>query len=176
LKPKIIRKEFGNCCDWCKEVVGVYTYPDVPDGVYKRHRYCKCRVIFEPGDGRRQDVHTKRWIDFDKNGKIEKRKENTNKKLVSVDSKQFGKKASKHMSDYGLDVSNENDREKFQEIIFNIVDNSDYRVYGVDWRGQSDPVIAYVKGKDAVLVNKNNEFITIMKGGAENARIKNKGK
>ena len=24
LTPKIVRKEAGNCCDWCKEIVGVY--------------------------------------------------------------------------------------------------------------------------------------------------------
>lgn len=75
LKPKIIRKEVGNCCAWCKEVVGTYAYPDVPEGVYKRHRYCRCTVEYYPGDGKRQDVHSKKWIDPEKAGKIEKRKE-----------------------------------------------------------------------------------------------------
>ncbi|WBW49558.1 hypothetical protein O6R05_06060 [Peptoniphilus equinus] len=60
LRPKIVRKEAGNCCDWCKEVVGTYEYPDeVPDNVYKRHRFCRCTVECNPGDGRLQNVHTK---------------------------------------------------------------------------------------------------------------------
>lgn len=73
LTPKIVRKEVGNCCDWCKEVVGVYEYPDVPKDVYRRHQRCKCTVDYLPGDGRKQDVHTKKWIDADKNDEIQKR-------------------------------------------------------------------------------------------------------
>ncbi len=75
LKPKIIRKEVGNCCDWCKEVVGVYVYPDVPEDVYKRHRYCRCTVDYLPGNGKKQDVWSKKWIDVDKDDKIIVRKE-----------------------------------------------------------------------------------------------------
>lgn len=74
LRPKIVRKEVGNCCDWCKEVVGTYTYPDVPEDVYRRHRYCRCTVEYYPGDGKRQDVHTKKWIDPEIEGKIKVRK------------------------------------------------------------------------------------------------------
>lgn len=62
LSPKIVRREVGNCCDWCKEVVGSYRYPDVPEGVYKRHRYCRCTVAYEAGKYA-TDVHTKREYD-----------------------------------------------------------------------------------------------------------------
>lgn len=75
LKPKIIRKEVGNCCSWCKEVVGVYEYPDVPEDVYKRHRFCRCTVDYLPGNGKKQDVWSKKWIDVDKDDKIIVRKE-----------------------------------------------------------------------------------------------------
>ena len=44
------------CCDWCREVVGEYDYPDVSDDVYKRHRYCRCTVEYKAGNGRAQDV------------------------------------------------------------------------------------------------------------------------
>lgn len=74
LKPKIVRRETGSCCDWCKEVVGVYEYPKVPKDVYRRHRYCRCTVDYHPGDGKVQNVHTKKWIDPEKDNKIEKRK------------------------------------------------------------------------------------------------------
>lgn len=75
LKPKIIRKETGNCCDWCKAVVGKYGYPDAPKDVFRRHRYCRCTVEYDPGNGKKQNVHNKKWIDPEKAGKIEKRKE-----------------------------------------------------------------------------------------------------
>lgn len=61
LSPKIIRREAGGCCDWCRELVGEYEYPDVPDDIYRRHRYCRCTVDYYPGDGRRQNVHSKKW-------------------------------------------------------------------------------------------------------------------
>lgn len=75
LRPKIIRKEGGHCCDWCKSVVGTYEYPNVPKDVYRRHRYCRCTVDYLPGDGKKQDVWSKKWTDVEKEGKIEKRKE-----------------------------------------------------------------------------------------------------
>lgn len=60
LTPKIVRREAGNCCNWCKEVVGTYEYPNVPKDVYRRHRFCRCTVDYLPGDGKIQNVHTKK--------------------------------------------------------------------------------------------------------------------
>lgn len=60
MSPKIIRKEVGNCCKWCKNLVGTYKYPDVPKDVYRRHRNCRCTVEYIPKKGIRQDVHTKK--------------------------------------------------------------------------------------------------------------------
>lgn len=61
LKPKIIRKAAPSCCDWCDKLDGEYDYPDVPQDVYRRHRFCRCTVEYDPGDSRRQDVWTKQW-------------------------------------------------------------------------------------------------------------------
>ena len=61
LKPKVVRRSSGNCCEWCDEVAGTYEYPNVPDEVYRRHRHCNCQVDYHPGDGKIQDVHTKAW-------------------------------------------------------------------------------------------------------------------
>ncbi len=74
LKAKIIRKSTGHCCDWCEEVAGEYEYPDVPKDVYRRHRFCRCTVEYDPGNGRRQNVHSKKWRDIDENEKLEERK------------------------------------------------------------------------------------------------------
>lgn len=86
LMPKITRREAGNCCDWCKEVVGTYTYPDVPENIYKRHRYCRCTVDYDPGDGKRKNVHSKEWIDPEKDDKIEARKKIGARKSVQRNS------------------------------------------------------------------------------------------
>ena len=61
LKPTVTRIVRGDCCDWCRQVAGKYEYPDVPDDVYRRHRFCRCTVEYDPGDSRKQDVWTKGW-------------------------------------------------------------------------------------------------------------------
>lgn len=63
LSPKIIRKTSGKCCEWCNNLAGTYSYPDVPKDVYRRHNNCRCTVEYDPGDGKkkRQDVWSKVW-------------------------------------------------------------------------------------------------------------------
>lgn len=61
LKPMVRRRAPGWCCRWCRSLVGEYSYPDVPKDVYRRHENCRCSVTYDPGDGRRQNVHSKRW-------------------------------------------------------------------------------------------------------------------
>ena len=75
MKPKIVRKMAGNCCEWCKAVVGKYYYPDVPRDVYRRHQRCRCTVDYVPGDGKVQNVHTKQWREEQEYDKIKIRKE-----------------------------------------------------------------------------------------------------
>lgn len=60
LRPKVIRRATGRCCDWCRALAGAYDYP-VDREVYQRHENCRCTVLYDPGDGRRQNVHSKRW-------------------------------------------------------------------------------------------------------------------
>lgn len=65
LSPRIMRSAHGTQpCDWCRSMEGIYKYPDVPDGVYKRHDRCRCTVEYYPGDEReirRQNIWTKEW-------------------------------------------------------------------------------------------------------------------
>lgn len=86
--------------------------------------------------------------------------------------KQFGKKVGKHAIDFGLDPSKAEDREVFQGIINNIMNNSDEVRIGF-WRGQSEDVLFHILGDDVVITDQNNEFISILKGGINNARVKN---
>lgn len=60
LNPKIKRTSSGQCCQWCDEIAGIYDYP-APDEVYRRHQNCNCLVEYYPGNGLKQNVHTKRW-------------------------------------------------------------------------------------------------------------------
>lgn len=86
--------------------------------------------------------------------------------------KQYGKKIGKHARDYGLDPSEPLQRAKMYEIINNIVENCDIVKIG-PWRGQEKEVVFYIKGEDVVICSQENEFISILKGGIKNERVKN---
>ena len=58
LSPKIKRIATGNCCKWCRSLAGTYDYP-VPREIYRRHENCRCLVLYDPGDGKVQNAHTK---------------------------------------------------------------------------------------------------------------------
>lgn len=63
MSPKIVREAEPGCCKWCSELAGTYDYRDLSylDDVWKRHENCRCTVTYVPGDGRMQDVWSKRW-------------------------------------------------------------------------------------------------------------------
>ena len=69
---KVVRTCVSKCCDWCESLAGTYYYPDVPKEVYQRHNNCHCIVEYYPGDGRVQNVHSKRWRDAGAIDRIEK--------------------------------------------------------------------------------------------------------
>lgn len=71
LTPKVTRRTTGKACKSCAELAGSYEYPDVPKNVYQRHQNCRCIVEYDPGNGRKQNVHTKQWEDGEN---LEKRK------------------------------------------------------------------------------------------------------
>lgn len=89
--------------------------------------------------------------------------------IIKTD-KQFGKKIGKHAQDYGLDPSDSKDRKKMRAIIDDILLHPDETASGT-WRGQTGTVDFYIKGKDVVIVN-GTQFVTILKNGVENARVK----
>jgi hypothetical protein len=85
--------------------------------------------------------------------------------------KQFGKKVGKHAIDFRLDPSKEEDRKKFQQIIDDVIANAEEMRIG-EWRGQTEDVLFHIKGENVVLTKQDGEFITILKGGIDNARVK----
>lgn len=106
-------------------------------------------------------------------GKVKSRKplEKTFRNGTIKTDKQFGKKIGKHASDYGLDPGRVEDRAKMEDIIDDILSNPDEKRFG-NWRSQPGDSEFYIKGNDVVVVN-GNKFVTILKGGIENARVKN---
>lgn len=72
-QPKVIRKAERKCCEWCSNLAGVYDYP-IDREIYQRHERCRCTVEYDPGDGRRQNVYTKKWTDVPDRGTLESRK------------------------------------------------------------------------------------------------------
>lgn len=63
LSPKIVRRVVGHPCKWCKSLEGSYNYPEVSKDIYRRHGNCRCTVDYHPGNGKKQNVHTKKWTD-----------------------------------------------------------------------------------------------------------------
>lgn len=78
LSPKIRRTVIGNCCDYCAALAGVYNYPEnTPEDVFRRHRFCRCLVTYDPADGlgQVQNVHKQsQWLDADTVEDLEIRK------------------------------------------------------------------------------------------------------
>lgn len=69
LSPKVTRIAEPGCCKWCSALQGKYEYP-VDRDVYRRHERCRCIVLFDPGNGKVQNAHTK--ISYDSAAKAER--------------------------------------------------------------------------------------------------------
>lgn len=92
LKPKIIRREAGSCCEWCSKLAGTYDYPEgVPKDVWRRHRYCRCTLehITKKGikrvnnDWNEEKNRKKKQRElYKKVDKLDKTKRNINKQTI----------------------------------------------------------------------------------------------
>jgi len=60
VKSVIVRRELGNCCDWCKGIAGVYDYSDAPADIFRRHDNCRCMVTVRTKRGTYQDAWSKK--------------------------------------------------------------------------------------------------------------------
>ena len=91
---------------------------------------------------------------------------------LTIANAQLGKKLGKHIFEWGLNPQSSTDREKFIQIIYDIVLNHDKPIKIGEWRGQQEDVLFFIKGDDVVITKQNGEFVTIMKGGVNNGRVK----
>ncbi len=192
LSPKIVRISTGHCCEWCDKLTGTYEYSNVRktgSDIWKRHKNCKCLVEYHPGNGKKQNAHTKIWEsetelekqkllglgeplkknprELIKNAeRVEKSRENG----ILITDKQFGKKIGKHAQDFGLNPGKPEDRKRMEDFILDIVNNHDDVAQGF-WRGQTGLVDFFIKGNDVVILNKQR-FVTILENGVQNERVK----
>lgn len=127
------------------------------------------------GAGIKPDYTRTRVEGFKELGKRELKK--LEKGAMLITDKQLGKKAGRHMAEWNLDPASKEDRAKYVAITEDIRNNAD-EVRRVAWLFDKDTgkrtveVNAYIKGNDVVLVNDDNVYITTMKDGINNTRVK----
>lgn len=66
LEPKVTRLAKYDCCKWCQSLEGTYRYEDVSDSgndVWRRHKNCKCLIVYAPRKGKAVDVKTRKPVD-----------------------------------------------------------------------------------------------------------------
>lgn len=84
LKVTIVRESIGECCSWCSDLAGTYSYDNAPKDIYARHLNCCCVVSTKTEKGTWQDAHTKKEYNSYRENRIaraeeiEKERENLN--------------------------------------------------------------------------------------------------
>lgn len=149
LTPKIIRKSERKCCEWCANLAGEYDYPtDMPDDVFRRHENCRCTVEYDPGSGKRQNVHTKGWTTSTEDAKIESRK------ILGLRVKQT---AVRELSGHAVDqMANRNVTvEAIQDAILNPLDTKP-----VKYDEQGRPSFTVIGEKATIAINPDTGTIT----------------
>lgn len=163
-KPKIVRREVGGCCKWCKDKAGVYDYEKVKNtgnDVFRRHRYCRCTVDYVPDKNRRQDVWSKEWKDGNKrievDNRIDKSKENYDTRINRIARAKAGELGYDPLPDNKVVNTLRKDAEKWILTLSDdeIKDISKYTFNGVDNDGKRlyYKINGYVEG----YYNPNNE-------------------
>lgn len=77
MKSLIIRRQMGNCCEFCASLSGIYDYGsgDYPDKIFTRHENCRCMVTFKTEKGGYTDVWSKIEYESQRDARIAREKE-----------------------------------------------------------------------------------------------------
>lgn len=75
LKVTIVREALGECCSWCSDLAGVYSYDNAPDDIYARHRDCSCVVSTRTEKGTWQDAWSRKEYKSYRENRIAKEQE-----------------------------------------------------------------------------------------------------
>lgn len=101
---------------------------------------------------------------------------------LNIDDTQFGKKVGKHAQDYGLSPADPIARNILKNYINDIFSKASEIRQG-EWMGLGEklpnglngPGLAkfYIKGNDVVITDMSGNFVTLLKDGVNNLRVKN---
>lgn len=83
LKVTIVREALGECCDWCSDLAGIYSYENAPDEIYARHRDCNCIVSTKTEKGTWQDAWSRKEYNSFKENRIEREQEIINENKLN---------------------------------------------------------------------------------------------
>lgn len=77
MESKIIRRGHFGMCAWCAALTGTFEYggDNMPKDVFRRHKNCKCVVLFTSGRGKVRDVHSKIEYSHIRDARIARAKE-----------------------------------------------------------------------------------------------------
>lgn len=92
---------------------------------------------------------------------------------LKIDQEQFGAKVGRHMLDFGRDPARVSDRKWLMDHIHDIYTNAvEFRDGTFSGQGASTalghirgPVWFYAKGRDVVVTDKSDNFVTILRDG-----------
>lgn len=137
LSPKIHRTAEGGCCKWCAGLAGTYDYSSVKGSgsdVWQRHRDCRCIVEFDPGNGKRQNAHTKAWrsdedrakrIQYSRETNEERQKQGEQARQERIEADKYAR-SERNPANWGPLRRGAADIGSKQEVYFN--ENAEYRV------------------------------------------------
>lgn len=119
LSPKIIRRTSGKCCEWCQALVGTWEYGYEPQDVYRRHNNCRCTVDYYPGDGKKQNVWSKKITDAEQD---ERRIREQQKIDIMDNNRKVDKKEYEKLTEKLGEENIPRSLAKFQEMKYNDVE------------------------------------------------------
>ena len=85
LKVTIVRESLGECCSWCSDLAGTYSYDNAPDDVYARHKGCNCVVSTKTEKGTWQDAHSRKEYKTYRENRIAREQEILNERRNKPD-------------------------------------------------------------------------------------------
>lgn len=94
-----------------------------------------------------------------------------NGNVIIATRKQLGKKCGEHAHEFGLSQNTDTGRIDFERVTSDILQNSEEIRVG-RWRAQEGLCEFHIKGNDVVVTN-NRNYVTTLKNGINNARVKN---
>lgn len=140
---KVVRIAEANCCKWCADLDGTYSYPGVPGDVFARHDNCRCIVEYDGHklsayeskngantfrDQENLNIETRKTYDSKNNdlmGEVIKEKITFRDDKGKIVEREFRV----HQSDVANNIftqTNTRDAQKICEYLNNSVNNGDY--------------------------------------------------